>query len=129
MISDYREIEKDSTDSESIENLFAFLHPPQELLSTLRSFGLHYDRNVFDCWVKQPSPCCAAAAVAGAYNCLSNLPRSDPRCLSHEDVLDIFRELLLEMIKKKTASFERMLGASFMPILTLVERELSRYTY
>jgi hypothetical protein len=66
------------------------------------------------------------ASVAGAYNCLSNLSRENPKALTHEDILDIYREMFLEMIKMKIASFERMLSAPFMPLLYDVEAELSR---
>ena len=40
-----------------------------------------YDGALLDARVKQPSPCCAAAAVAGAINGLSGLHRHDDNAL------------------------------------------------
>jgi hypothetical protein len=60
--SDFHDIEKDTVDSESMSiiDLLAFLNPSSEILGNIRCFGLYFDRNIFDGWVKQPSPCCAA---------------------------------------------------------------------
>ena len=85
----------------------------------------HYYTNLYFLlgWVKQPSACCAAASVAGSWNCLANLGRNDRDlgALSHDDVLDVYREIFLELIKKKKASFERLSGTKFMPLLALIE--------
>ena len=39
------------------------------------TFQAGYDQRLFDGWVRQPSPCCGAASVAGAFNALQNIHR------------------------------------------------------
>lgn len=66
-------IEKDSADKEDIPNLLQYaltLHPKDKDSPVIdpekcAQLSVNFNRNVFDGWVKQPSPCCAAAAVAG----------------------------------------------------------------
>ena len=93
-------VEQDTADSEQIPDLYSYLLPPEEIRNGIRSFGLYFDRNVFEGWVKQPSACCAAASVAGGWNVLANLTRSEREngALHHEDVLDMYREIFLEII-------------------------------
>jgi hypothetical protein len=117
-------IEKDSDLGENISDIIGFLLPCAEIQSDQRCFGLHFNRNVFDGWVKQPSACCAAAALAGAFNCLSNMKRSDINSMTHDDVLDIYKEIFLEIIKKKIDSFERLLGAPFSTLIQSLDEEL-----
>ena len=120
-------IEQDTNEDESIPDLYTYLLPSLDVRNDQRSFGLYFDKNVFEGWCKQPSACCAAASVAGAWNCLANLTRNERHlgALSHEDVLDVYREIFLEIIQKKIASFERLMGAPFMPLFVLIEEELS----
>ena len=121
-------VEQDTADSEQIPDLYSYLLPPEEIRNGIRSFGLYFDRNVFEGWVKQPSACCAAASVAGGWNVLANLTRSEREngALHHEDVLDMYREIFLEIIKKRQGSFERMAGCKFMPLFNLIEVELKK---
>ena len=58
-------IEQDSLESEDILNLNEFLMP--QGLEYYDQFGLHFNKKVFNGWVKQPSPCCGAACVAGVW--------------------------------------------------------------
>ena len=122
-------VEQDTADSEQIPDLYSYLLPSEEIKNDIRSFGLYFDRNVFEGWVKQPSACCAAASLAGGWNVLANLSRSEREngALHHEDVLDTYREIFLEIIKKRQASFERMSGTKFMPLLRLIEVELKKF--
>ena len=121
-------VEQDTADSEQIPDLYSYLLPSEEIKNDIRSFGLYFDKNVFEGWVKQPSACCAAASVAGGWNVLANLSRTERKngALHHEDVLDVYREIFLEIIKKRQASFERMSGTRFMPLLGLIEEELRK---
>ena len=79
--------------------------------------------------MKQPSACCAAASVAGTWNCLANLGRSDRAlgAISHEEVLDVYREIFLDIIRRKQGSFERLTGTEFLPLLALIENELLKH--
>ena len=74
-------------------------------------FGLHVSGAVFGGWVKQSSPACAAASVAGAWNALAGGGRRGPLALRQDDVLRHMRDILVETIASKRARFERLLGA------------------
>jgi hypothetical protein len=104
-------MERDTEEREDIPNLFEFLLVSKEILNNAQCFGMHYNRTVFDGWVKQPSPCCAASSVAGAWNALHGKHRQDSDALQHTDVLQTYREIIEEKISKKVTSFERKLGA------------------
>ena len=56
-------IEKDSTESEDIQNLSEFCSPPADVVANAMTISVGYKKNVFDAWVKQPSPCCGAASI------------------------------------------------------------------
>jgi len=106
---DKPEIE-DTVDTEDIPNLHSYLLPSTHTLNSCHSFGIHYRKCLFDAWVKQPSPCCAASALAGAINVLSNKKRSDVESLNHQDILALYRHMYEEKISQKLSSFERQIG-------------------
>ena len=83
-----------------------------------------YDRRVFNGWVKQPSACCAAASVAGAFNSLSCRRRGDEGVLNHSSVLHIYEVIFSDLIAKQKLDFERRLGSTVDALLTLLEVEL-----
>lgn len=98
--------------------------------------GLAYNAAALAGWVPQPSPCCAAAAVAGAWNSLAGLRRcdddggSDSRIISagsadssahslplappmlHDRVLATYARQLSSALAQRHRSFERRLGAA-----------------
>lgn len=111
------EVEMDTQESEDITDIFGFLMPPGTVPEKCSSFGLHYSRKVLDGWVRQPSACCGAASVAGAWNALMNVHRSHEKALTHETVLKVYRAMLLDMIDKKKSSYERRLGTGIDPLL------------
>ena len=92
----------------------------------VQQFGVAYDGALLDAWVKQPSPCCAAAAVAGAINGLSGLHRHDDNALGRLDVLAAMRGVLRDLVESKIASFERKLGADLAPVLDAVYKRDKR---
>ena len=76
------------------------------------SWGLHVSGAVHGGWVKQTSPACAAAVVAGAWNALAcGGDRHAPGALRQEHVVAHLTDVLREAIASKRARFERMLGA------------------
>lgn len=114
--------EKDTDETEEIsQNVFDYLLPTGTLPTSYSKFGLHLNRNLIDGWVKQPSPCCAAASVAGAWNALASLHRSDTLALNHEIVLNLFKSIFRVHIHERKVSFERSLGATVDPILEAIE--------
>lgn len=66
--------------------------------TTLSSFSVAYNRSVLEGWVKQPSPCCGAAAVAGAWNACLGYARDDPRAESHLTTVPVFAALLQDQV-------------------------------
>mgnify|MGYP003317854744 CR=1 FL=1 len=75
------------------------------------TFACAVDSALLAAWVKQPSPCCAAAALAGAMNALARVGRRDARAMQPLEILATMRGLLRDTVAKKRASFERKLGA------------------
>lgn len=82
---------------------------------------MHYRQGVFSGWVRQPSPCCGAASLAGAFNALLGLHRNDSKALTHISVLTVYRTMFTALLEKKILSFSRKLGAPFETILTQLE--------
>lgn len=105
-------VEQDTVDEEDIPNLMDYIMPSADILQDSSLFSISYSRVVFQGWVKQPTACCGASSVAGAWNALHNYHRSDPRAKNHKDILDIYRDIMMERVTKKTASFERKLGTT-----------------
>ena len=72
---------------------------------------MHVNGALWGGWVRQPSPACAAASVAGAWNALA-IPggRHGPGALRSDDVLAHLKQVLEEQIASKRARFERLLG-------------------
>lgn len=82
---------------------------------------------MFSGWVKQPSACCGAASVAGAWNALFGLHRSNVKSKKHVDVLAMFEQMFEELIEKKRKSFDRKLGAEIASFLTAIGEHLRRH--
>eukprot|EP01041_Mallomonas_annulata_P006953 gene6953-14114_t len=120
-------VEQDTDDSEEIPNMLEFLIPHGDIFSTGASqFGISGNRSLIDGWVKQPSPCCAAASLAGAWNALAGLHRKDERALNHNHILVVYKKIFQAHIVSKTESFERLLGASIDTLIDQIETELSK---
>jgi len=119
-------VEKDTDDAEeNVPNLLDFLLPAGGLIEAGSSqFGIFGNRNVIQGWVKQPSPCCAAAAVAGAINALASLHRKDSRAFNHDDVLGIYRAIFSRQISNLQESFERLFGAPVEGLIDKIESQL-----
>ncbi len=120
-------VEQDTQDSEEIPNLLEFLLPNGTLPDNCSMFGVNYNKKIFNGWVKQPSACCGAASVAGAWNCLSGLHRNDPLAVQHNNVLDVYREMFAGIIETKTSSFERKLGSSIALFIEILNYRLEIY--
>ena len=117
-------IEQDTTDKEDIPNILEFILPDGILPPYSTMFGMSFNRRLFNGWVKQPSACCGAASIAGAWNGLLNLNRNDELSLNHNHVLNMYREIFVEMIDKKQSAFERKLGARINDLLETVNDQL-----
>ena len=123
------QVEMDTADLEEIPNILDFLLPAGSVPKDCCSFGVMYNKRVLDGWVKQPSACCGAASVAGAWNALAGLHRQSEGALTHDTVLSVYRRMFIDMIDKKQRSFERLLGAPLDDLLRGISaglRELGR---
>mmetsp|Transcript_128952 Transcript_128952/g.223720 ORF Transcript_128952/g.223720 Transcript_128952/m.223720 type:complete len:667 (+) Transcript_128952:51-2051(+) len=127
-------IERDTEDTEDVPNLSELLLPPHlgarspdgnpTLPVRVDKFSVSYSMQALMGWVKQPSPCCAAASVAGAWNAIFALNRKDPLALDHKEVLTIYRGMISKQVTSKVASFERQLGAQIEPLLKELSERL-----
>lgn len=125
------QVEQDTQEAEDVLDLASILLPPSPSSSasslafpSVDQFAVLYNKKLFDGWVKQPSACCGAAAVAGAVNCLGNMPRSHKSALNHTDVLNVYRLIISESIEKKQASFSRCLGCPVDKFIAKLEEEM-----
>lgn len=117
--------EQDTFEDENISDIFNFLLPEKKILKQIGQFGMFFNKRVFSGWVKQPSPCCGAASVAGAWNSLLNIDRLDERSLNHLDVLSVYSILFLEKLTKQIVAFERRLGSSIKSLLFVMFQGLA----
>jgi len=77
------------------------------------AFALLVNGRALNAWVKQPSPSCAAAVVAGAWNALVCADgRRDARAMSTRDVLDAMSVGAERALERKKKSFARLLGVT-----------------
>ena len=119
-------VEQDTSHSEDTLNIAAFIRDGMPAEDSCYQEGYLYNRKVFNGWMKQPSACCAAASVAGAFNALALLHRSDEGALTHSDILQIYDTMFSDIISKHKISYERRLGASLDDFLLAVEVELKK---
>ena len=124
------QVEQDTQESEDVLDMAKILLPDLECSTgfptQIDQFGVLYNKKLLDGWVKQPSACCGAAAVAGALNCLGSMPRTHMSSLNHIDILNIYRTIMANSILKKKTSFERCLGAPVDAFLTRLEEDVFR---
>ena len=76
-------------------------------------------------WVKQGSPACAAASLAGAFNTVRGLERGAPGAFCQADVIEVMVEQLEEERLAKQASAARLLGVREPAVLDALEREVA----
>lgn len=117
-------MEKDSADAFATD-FESLLLPEGKIPINVRRFGLAVNYELLNGWVKQPSPCCAAAATAGALNALRHLTRTDEGALSHLDVLKVMAQNKSSRADKLQASAERCLGAPMGPISAALQEKLA----
>lgn len=95
--------EADTADPENIADLNSLLLPAGRLPLDVDHFGMSYSRALLDGWVKQGSPCCAAASVGGAWNAITGRARGDEGALSSESVLRAMRAVMEGQIETMIA--------------------------
>lgn len=85
--------------------LLALLLPPPAPTLPLQhhSFALAYNAALLHGWVKQSSPACAAASLAGACNALGRLPRSAAGAWTQERIVPVYASVLDDRLKASAA--------------------------
>lgn len=116
-------MEQDSAESEDAD-MQALLLPDGTFPLHLSRFSISVNYELLHGWVKQPSPCCAAASVAGAVNGLRGFKRAQDGALGFREVLQIYADILSEQAMKHKASAERCLGASLDPLEEALDEAL-----
>ena len=118
-------VEQDTIQSENTSDVAGFIRDGMPDSDKCLQAGFLFNRRVFNGWVKQPSACCAAASVAGAFNALACLQRGDEGALTDVDILRIYESIFVDLIAKHKADFQRRLGAPVDEILVSIEKELN----
>ncbi|CBN76549.1 conserved unknown protein [Ectocarpus siliculosus] len=118
-------VEADTEEPEDVSDLNTLLLPSGALPLDVERFSVSYSRALLTGWVKQGSPCCAAASVAGAWNALGGLPRGSHGALNSESVLRAMRAVVQGQVTSMIARFERLLGGSLEPLLQVLDAELA----
>ena len=117
-------VEQDTVQAEGTLDILGFVRDGMPEGDKCLQEGLLFNRRIFSGWVKQPSACCAAASVAGAFNALACLRRGEEGALTHSDILRIYESIFIDLIAKHKADFQRRLGAPVDDILVSIEKEL-----
>ena len=117
-------IEQDTIHSEDTLNIADFVRDGMPNSDACLQEGILYNRKLFNGWMKQPSACCAAASVAGAFNALACHHRASEGALTHLEILLIFESIMNDMTLKYKRSYERLLGAPIDGFLLTLEEEL-----
>jgi hypothetical protein len=115
-------IEADTKTGEEIQSLDELLLPNQMLpRAGTRRFSLSYSMAALDGWVKQNSPVCAAASIAGAWNTVHALKHGEEGAETTEGALEQMRALLRQKIAKCRGSAERLMNCSIQPCLDVID--------
>jgi hypothetical protein len=117
-------IESDGAGAEAVEDMNSLLLPGGQFPTDVAQFSVSYSRGALDGWVKQLSPCCAAASLSGAWNCVMGLKRHETGAMQKEHGIEVLRGLMQEKLDAKQASFERLLGAELTPLQNEIEARL-----
>lgn len=88
-----------------------------------------FNRPLLDGWLRQPSPCCAAASVAGAFNALFDLGRSSAKSASIREVADLMASNCDKLFAQRQQRVERLLGleqGTFSVVLDKLDGEFAQ---
>lgn len=79
-------------------------------LSTSLQWAGGFNRPLLEGWLPQPSPCCAAASTAGAFNALWNFGRDSKESASIREVAELMALNCERLCKQRQQRIERLLG-------------------
>jgi len=96
-------------------------------LSENRCWAGAFSRPLLEGWLPQPSPCCAAASVAGAFNALHDFGRNHSKSASIVEVAELMAKNCDRLFAQRQQRVERMLGldaGDFDTVLAALDTEL-----
>ncbi|CEM00524.1 unnamed protein product [Vitrella brassicaformis CCMP3155] len=131
-VPDY-EMDTAETEEMSFQDMLSFLMPKQgerdkagdgeqsggAAFAPLDKFAMGFSRRAFEGWVKQPSPCCAAASVASAWNAAMHLRRTDDKALDVYDAICVMQALVTEQLDGLRQKLARLLEGDLSEILDI----------
>lgn len=85
-------------------------------------FAMTYSIPAFKGWVKQPSPSCAAASFAGAWNTLHGYDRNHSDAIDVYAILSFYKEMIRQKLERKHESLQRLLSIDSIEPLTTALR-------
>eukprot|EP00944_MAST-04C_sp_MAST-4C-sp1_P009634 g9634.t1 len=126
-IDDY-ERDTDVSEELSSEKLMQLLLPDgcfPGSNSDKSNFFIAYSNDALSAWVKQRSPGCAAASVAGAWNALGGLKRQDKGARTMDDNIGVLKQIQQDRVNNTRGRIERLLGnVSIEPVLDATKKHL-----
>ena len=120
--------EKIERDTDDAYDTTIELLPGGQFPAALDLFSISIRNAALRGWVKQPSPCCAASVIAGCFNTVRGLERTDKEngALAASDVIAVMDCQLEEDRASKHASAARLLGLKDPEILAALEQRVGQ---
>ncbi|ETV80451.1 hypothetical protein, variant 1 [Aphanomyces astaci] len=111
------DLERDSVSSEDLspEDLRRLVFPKDWTLYD--RFACAVSQQAFRGWVKQPSPSCAAAALAGALNTVYGYARTLPEAYTTMDILSVYRTQFEDILARHRSEISTALGEACLASL------------
>lgn len=117
VIEDQDAREPDETWAEDVASLC--LTPPPRPIHLHKSYqnqSLVVSWTALSSWVRQPSPCCCAAALAGAFNACHG-GRGSPDAIDTKKTLELLKQMLMERMAGVRESVARQLGINLVSVV------------
>jgi len=96
-------------------------------LSDHRCWASGFSRPLLEGWLPQPSPCCGAASVAGAFNALFDFGRDHCKSSSIAEVAELMAKNCDRLYTQRQQRIERLLGiesGTLDVVLAVLDEEL-----
>ncbi|KAF0690323.1 Aste57867_18254 [Aphanomyces stellatus] len=119
--------ERDSIAAEDLtpEELHTLVFP--EAWHAFEQFACAVSKQAFRGWVKQPSPSCAAASLAGALNILNGYSRADPHAYTYKDVLTVYHDQFQSKLARQKRQLQAALGYPVDSLEVAMQTKLNEY--
>uniref|UniRef100_A0A0G4FUP3 Uncharacterized protein n=1 Tax=Chromera velia CCMP2878 TaxID=1169474 RepID=A0A0G4FUP3_9ALVE len=95
-----------------------------KLFPSEAKFGFGLSPAALNSWVKQPSPCCAAASVSGALNVVRGTDKEHPGRLDLQDSLQVLQRMIARQLEAKRTALKHLLRCSAGTRIECVEEQV-----